>query len=83
MGEDVLLDLKLGALVAAPVEGPSSTTLKLIMSTMLETSFLTLSGKLGGNVFPVSFKLQRYIASANSGKYSWPALVVSASVLFQ
>lgn len=49
---------------------PSSATLKLMISTMLDTSFLTFSGRDGGSCLPVSFKLQRYMASANSGKYS-------------
>jgi hypothetical protein len=46
----------------------SSATLKLMISTMLETSFLMFSGRLGGSCLPVSFKLHRYMASANSGK---------------
>jgi len=54
--------------------------LKLIISTMLETSFLTFSGNVDGSAFPVNFRLQRYMARANSGKCSWPDLVVSASV---
>lgn len=61
-------------------DGASSTILKLIMSTMLDTSFLMLSGREDGSIFPVSFKLHKYIASANSGKYSCPARVVSANV---
>jgi hypothetical protein len=38
-------------------------------------------GRLEGTDFPVSFKLQRYMARANSGKCSWPDFVVSARVL--
>lgn len=51
-----------------------------MMSTMLLTSFLTFSGSVAGSSFPVSLRLQRYIASANSGKRSCPLFVVSASV---
>lgn len=53
------------------------------MSTMLETSFLTLSGSDVGRLFPVSARLHRYIAKANSGKRSWPDFVVSANALIQ
>ena len=76
--------LKSGALLAAvgsALAPPSSTTLKLMMSTMLETSFLMLLGSADGSDFPVSLRLQRYIARANSGKCSWPDRVVSARVL--
>lgn len=59
--------VKSGTFVAPP-EAASSATLKLIMSTMLETSFLIFSGRLPGKGLPTSFRLQRYIASANSGK---------------
>ena len=73
---------KSGALVdVAEAEPDSSAMLKLIISTMLETSFLMLSGSEGGSDFPVSFRLQRYMARANSGKCNCPDLVVSASVL--
>ena len=51
------------------------------MSTILETSFAILSGKLGGKSLPTSFRLQRYMASANSGKSSWPDFVVSDNTL--
>ena len=44
---------------------------------MLETSFLTLSGSTDGRSLPVNFRLQRYIAKANSGKRSCPDFVVS------
>ena len=55
----------------------SSGTPKEMISTMLETSFLTLSGKAAGISLPVNFRLHRYIARANSGKSSWPDFVVS------
>lgn len=58
----------------------SSTTLKEIMSTILETSFLTLFGRVGGRLLPVKLKLHRYIASANSGNRSWPDFVVSERI---
>jgi hypothetical protein len=49
--------------------GPdSSAMLKLIISTILETSFLMFSGSVAGSGFPVSFRLHRYMARANSGK---------------
>ena len=72
----------LGALLAG-VERParSSATPNEIMSTMLETSFLTRSGSELGRSLPVNFRLHRYMARANSGKRSWPDLVVSESVL--
>jgi len=60
--------LKSGAFVLGGSSGVSSTTPKLIMSTMLETSFLILSGKVAGSGLPTIFRLHRYIASANSGK---------------
>lgn len=52
-----------------------------MISTMLETSFCIFSGRLAGKSFPTSFRLHRYIARANSGKRSWPDLVVSDRVL--
>jgi hypothetical protein len=55
--------------------------LKLMISTMLDTSFLMFSGRVDGSDFPVSFRLHKYIARANSGKWSCPERVVSASVL--
>lgn len=73
--------MKSGAVVRGAGSGASSTTLKLIISTILDTSFFMLSGRTEGNCFPTSFRLQRYIARANSGKCSWPDLVVSARVL--
>ncbi len=60
--------LPAGAELLAPAF--SSATLKLMISTMLDTSFLIFSGRPGGKDLPVSFRLQRYIASANSGKCS-------------
>ena len=73
----------MGALLAGVERlGPSSAMLKDMMSTILETSFLTRSGKLFGSSLPVNFKLQRYMARANSGKRSMPDLVVSQSVLY-
>ena len=73
---------KLGALVRGGAEGRSSGTPKEIMSTMLETSFAIFSGRLGGSCLPTSFRLQRYIARANSGNRSRPDFVVSESTLF-
>src|SRR4051812_8549743 len=58
----------------------SSATPKEKISTMLETSFLTLSGRTAGRSLPVSFRLHRYMARANSGNRSWPDLVVSDKV---
>jgi hypothetical protein len=37
---------------------------------MLDTSFLTFSGRELGNSFPVNRMLHRYIARANSGNRS-------------
>lgn len=48
-----------------------------MMSTMLDTSFLIFSGRTDGKDVPVNFKLQRYMAKANSGNSSCPDLVVS------
>lgn len=72
--------LKFGALVRGAGAGRSSGTPNEMMSTILETSFATLSGRLAGNSLPTSFKLQRYIARANSGKRSCPDFVVSERV---
>lgn len=58
-----------------------SGTVKEMMSTMLETSFWIVSGRTAGRSLPVIFKLQRYIANANSGKNSCPDLVVSDKIL--
>lgn len=74
--------LKFGALDAGAEPDPaSSARLKLMISTMLETSFLMFSGRTVGSCFPVIFRLHRYIARANSGKCNWPERVVSANVL--
>jgi hypothetical protein len=73
--------LKSGALALGAEVGASSATPKFIISTMLETSFLIFSGSVEGSDFPTSFRLQRYMAKANSGKCSCPDLVVSASTL--
>ena len=62
--------LKLGALLRGGAAGRSSGTPNEMMSTILETSFIIFSGKLCGNSFPTSFRLQRYMAKANSGKRS-------------
>lgn len=51
------------------------------MSTMLETSLRIFSGNCPGRSLPVSFKLHRYMANANSGKSSCPDFVVSESIL--
>lgn len=73
---------KEGALAAgAGLCDCSSAVPNEIMSTMLETSFLIFSGRLVGTSFPVNFRLQRYMAKANSGKRSWPDFVVSERVL--
>lgn len=72
---------KLGALLRGGACGRSSGTPKDIMSTMLETSFAIRSGNACGKSFPTSFKLQRYIAKANSGKSSCPDFVVSDNTL--
>jgi hypothetical protein len=42
---------------------------------------LILSGRVDGIGFPTSARLHRYIARANSGKWSCPDFVVSARVL--
>lgn len=83
MGGEAAFDriLKSGAFVRGAGSGPSSAAPKLMISTMLVTSFLMFSGNVAGNCFPTSFKLQRYIARANSGKCSCPDRVVSARVL--
>lgn len=64
-------------------EGAVSAALKEMMSTMLDTSFLICSGRDDGKLFPFMRKLQRYMASANSGNMRWPDLVVSASTLLK
>ena len=61
---------KLGAFDRGPAWGLSSGIPKDIISTMLETSFRTFSGSVAGRSLPVSFRLQRYIARANSGNKS-------------
>lgn len=83
MGGDAAFDrpVKSGIPGLLGRSGTSSTTPKFMISTMLDTSFLMLSGRDDGNDLPTSFKLQRYIARANSGKSSCPDLVVSARVL--
>lgn len=71
-----------GALLAGVGRlGCSSATPNEMMSTILDTSFLTFSGRELGRSLPVSLRLHRYMASANSGKRSWPDLVVSDRVL--
>lgn len=71
-----------GALLAGGGRlGWSSGTPKEMISTMLETSFLTRSGRVFGRSLPVNRRLHRYIARANSGKSSCPDLVVSERVL--
>ena len=64
-----------------PEEPLSSGILKLIISTMLDTSFFIVSGRVAGICFPTILRLQRYMANANSGKKSSPDRVVSARVL--
>ena len=72
----------LGALLAGvePLEGSSAMPNEMI-STMLDTSFLTRSGNAFGRSLPVNLRLHRYMARANSGKRSCPDLVVSDKVL--
>lgn len=72
---------KFGTFVRGGGCGRSSGTEKDMISTMLETSFAILSGKLFGRSLFVSRKLQRYIANANSGKNNRPDLVVSDKTL--
>ena len=72
---------KSGALEEGIARGLSSGTRNEMMSTMLETSFLTFSGSTDGRSLPVSLRLHRYMAKANSGKRSWPDFVVSARIL--
>lgn len=69
---------KLGILVRGGAAGVESGTPKDMISTMLDTSFLTTSGRAFGSALPWRFRPQRYIANANSGKSNWPDLVVSA-----
>ncbi len=73
--------LKSGALRREAGGGLSSGTPKEMMSTMLDTSFLIVSGRVDGRLWPFSLRLQRYIARANSGKRSCPDFVVSDNVL--
>ena len=77
----LLGSLKFGALFREAGGGLSSGTPKEMMSTMLDTSFLIRSGNVDGRLWPFNFRLQRYIARANSGKRSCPDLVVSDNVL--
>ena len=72
---------KLGAFVRGGACWRSSGTPKDMISTMLDTSLAIFSGNAPGKSFPTSLRLHRYIASANSGKRSWPDLVVSDSTL--
>lgn len=72
--------MKFGAFVVGAGAGASSTTPNEIISTMLETSFLTFSGRVVGRALPVKLRLQRYMARANSGKRSCPDFVVSDNV---
>lgn len=71
----------LGGALGREDEDCSSGIEKDMMSTMLDTSFLTFSGKVAGRSLPLSFRLHKYIERANSGKSSWPDLVVSERVL--
>lgn len=68
---------KLGTLLRGAGPGCVSGTSKEIMSTILETSFLMVSGRVAGISRPVRRKLHRYMANANSGKNSCPDLVES------
>lgn len=73
--------LKFGALVWGRAWGRLSGTPNEMMSTMLETSLEIFSGKADGNSLPTSFRLHKYMATANSGNRSCPDLVVSDNVL--
>ena len=84
LGAELAADgaLKFGALLrGGAAAGRSSGTPNEMISTMLETSFAIFSGRACGKSFPTNFKLQRYMARANSGKRSCPDLVVSERVL--
>ena len=73
---------KLGMLVrGVSRDGALSGTAKEMMSTMLETSFMIFSGILSGRSLPVSLRLHKYIANANSGNRSFPDFVVSDKCL--
>ena len=73
---------KFGALDGGgPLAGALSGIPKDMISTILDTSLDIFSGILSGMSFPVSFRLHRYMASANSGKRSLPDFVVSESCL--
>lgn len=73
---------KLGTFVRCGVAEAVSIAPKEMMSTMLETSFLTCSGRVEGKLLPFIRRLHKYIASANSGNMSCPDLVVSESTLY-
>ena len=60
--------------------GASSTAPNEMISTILNTSFLTFSGSDVGRGFPVNLRLHKYIARANSGNKSCPDFVVSDSI---
>lgn len=60
--------VKSGALVAELALALSSAMLKLMISTMLDTSFFMFSGSEEGRDLPFILRLQRYMARANSGK---------------
>ena len=76
------MNSKLGILGrGVSLDGALSGTPKEMMSTMLETSFIILSGILSGRSLPVSLRLHKYIANANSGKRSCPDFVVSERCL--
>lgn len=72
---------KFGTFVLVTGSGCVSGTWNEIISTMLDTSFLILSGSTVGRSLPVIFKLHKYIAKANSGKNSLPDLVESDKIL--
>ena len=80
-GEAALPRLKSGAFVRGLGNGLSSGMPNEMMSTMLDTSFLTWSGNTLGKLLPTSLRLQRYIERANSGNRSGPDFVVSDNVL--
>ena len=83
LGEAVFRDgtSKLGALLRGGACGRSSGTPNDIISTMLDTSFAIRSGRTCGRSLPVSLRLQRYMARANSGNSNWPDFVVSERTL--
>ena len=80
-GDGVGVMSKRGILVGRAAGTTVSGIPKEMMSTILETSLDIVSGILVGRLFPCRERLQRYIASANSGKSNAPDFVVSDRAL--